>query len=125
MWPTRRRRLHRLSSSAQVAASPSGWQCATAPGRVLLLLTEQRAALEPADLAGSGLTPREAEVIALVSRGLTNAAVAQLLGVRRKTVEKHLEHIFDKLGVETRTAAVAWAFDGITRVTSKKLRPLV
>ena len=57
-----------------------------------------------------GLTPREVEVLSLVREGLTNAEIAQRLFVSTTTVRKHLENIFGKLGVHTRTAAVVHAF---------------
>ena len=46
---------------------------------------------------------------ALVARGLTNRQVAEQLLVTPRTIETHLEHIFAKLGVQTRTELVAWA----------------
>jgi DNA-binding CsgD family transcriptional regulator len=52
------------------------------------------------------LTPREREVLDWVAAGKTNRDVAAILGASPRTVEKHLERIFEKLGVETRTAAV-------------------
>ncbi len=51
------------------------------------------------------LTPRETEVLQWVACGKTDADVAALLGLSPRTVQKHLEHIYLKLGVETRTAA--------------------
>jgi len=58
------------------------------------------------DAASRTLTAREAEVLGWVGRGKTNRDVAAVLGLSSRTVQKHLEHIFQKLGVETRTAAV-------------------
>jgi len=55
----------------------------------------------------SVLTKREAEVLELVAQGLTNGEVAARLVVSAGTVRTHLENIFEKLGVHTRTAAVA------------------
>jgi DNA-binding NarL/FixJ family response regulator len=52
-----------------------------------------------------GLTRREVEVLTWVTNGKTNADIGLLLGTSPRTVQKHLEHIFEKLGVETRTAA--------------------
>lgn len=52
------------------------------------------------------LTPREGEVLRWVARGKTDREIAALLGVSPRTVNKHLEHVYIKLGVETRTAAV-------------------
>ena len=56
------------------------------------------------------LTPREREVVELVAEGKTNADVARLLWISPGTVRKHLENAFDKLGVHTRTGAVAALF---------------
>lgn len=56
-----------------------------------------------------GLTPRESEVLAWVAKGKTNAEVAAILEVSGRTVQKHLEHIYQKLGVETRTTAAVRA----------------
>ena len=53
------------------------------------------------------LTDREAEVLALVALGLTNGEIAVRLVLARTTVRTHLENIFGKLDVHTRTAAVA------------------
>jgi DNA-binding NarL/FixJ family response regulator len=52
-----------------------------------------------------GLTPRVAEVLLWVAQGKTNADVATILGISEWTVKKHVLEIFEKLGVETRTAA--------------------
>jgi len=56
----------------------------------------------------SVLTRREREVAALVARGLTNRDVAAQLVVAERTVETHLEHIFVKLGVQTRSEVAVW-----------------
>lgn len=67
-----------------------------------------RCALAPAGArcaAGSALTPREREVLAWVAAGKTNRDIGAILGASPRTVEKHLERIYEKLGVETRTAA--------------------
>lgn len=53
------------------------------------------------------LSRREREVLAWVAQGKTNSDIATILGSKVGTVRKHLEHVFQKLGVETRTAAAA------------------
>jgi DNA-binding CsgD family transcriptional regulator len=53
-----------------------------------------------------GLTSRERDVLACVARGKTNAEVAEILWVTPSTIRKHLENVYAKLGVHTRTAAV-------------------
>jgi DNA-binding CsgD family transcriptional regulator len=58
------------------------------------------------DAEPEGLTPRENEVLHWLAHGKTDAEIAALLGLSPRTVQKHLEHIYIKLGVETRTAAV-------------------
>lgn len=63
-----------------------------------------------APLASNGLTEREAEILGWVARGKTNQEIAAMLVVSPHTVRKHLENVFAKLGVHTRTAAVASAF---------------
>ena len=55
------------------------------------------------------LTSREAEVLSWLSKGKTNRDIAQILGLSPRTIDKHLEQIYAKLGVENRTAAAAMA----------------
>lgn len=64
-------------------------------------------------LAGGhgALSPRETEVVGLVARGLTNRQIAGELTLSEKTVARHLSNIFAKLGVSSRTAAAAYAFE--------------
>jgi DNA-binding CsgD family transcriptional regulator len=57
----------------------------------------------------AGLSAREAEVLALVARGLTNRQIGEELGISEKTVTNHLTHIFTKCNLENRAAAVAFA----------------
>lgn len=59
-------------------------------------------------IEGFSLTPREVEVTKLVCRGLTNLDVGEELGMGLGTVKTHLLHIFQKIGVENRSALVAW-----------------
>lgn len=56
-----------------------------------------------------GLSEREVEVLRLLARSLSNREVARALGISQKTVGHHVEHIYDKLGVSTRAAAVLQA----------------
>nr|WP_315425711.1 response regulator [uncultured Albidiferax sp.] len=62
------------------------------------------------------LTPRETEVLSWLAKGKTNRDIADILGMSPRTVNKHLEHIFEKLGVETRSAATAIAGQLLTQV---------
>lgn len=60
---------------------------------------------------GGPLTDRELEVLRLVSTGLTNRAIAERLSLSEKTVARHLSNIFGKLGLSTRAAATAYAYE--------------
>jgi DNA-binding CsgD family transcriptional regulator len=80
------RQVRRLGGDAAAAPSP-----------------QAAARAEPAPVT---LTRREAEVMHWLSFGKTDADIAAMLAVSPRTVHKHLEHIYVKLGVETRTAAV-------------------
>ncbi len=63
----------------------------------------------------AGLTPREREILGWVSAGKSNAQIAEIVGASARTVAKHLEHVYAKLGVESRTAAAMRAVGGRTR----------
>ena len=84
----------------------------TPDGEWLLGLREEsdRSSID-ALMPAFGLTAREAEVLYWVSKGKTNRDVGDILGLSPRTVHKHLEHIFAKLGVETRTAAATQAIN--------------
>jgi len=58
-----------------------------------------------------GLTPREAEVLALIAEGLTNTEIADRLVVSAATVKSHVNHIFAKAGVRDRAQAVVYAYE--------------
>lgn len=80
-------------------------------GELLLLLTQQESdeATTTALMSSFRLTGREAEVLMWVARGKTNRDIGDILDISPRTVNKHLDHIYAKLGVETRTAAAALA----------------
>jgi DNA-binding NarL/FixJ family response regulator len=61
-----------------------------------------------AELPG-GLTKREAAVLVALARGRSNPQIAEELSISRKTVSSHLEHIYTKLSVSTRTEAALFA----------------
>jgi DNA-binding NarL/FixJ family response regulator len=56
-----------------------------------------------------GLTEREAEVLLWISRGKANREISEILGISPRTVNKHLEQIFEKMGIENRASAAAAA----------------
>jgi DNA-binding response OmpR family regulator len=76
----------------------------------LLRLAKDSGAETPTEFSSElGLTTREGEVLSWLSKGKTNRDIAQILGLSPRTVDKHLEQIYSKLGVENRTAAAAIA----------------
>ncbi len=78
----------------------------------LLLLEEQKLpSFSIAALELLGLSKREAEVLFWVAKDKSNAGIARVLGCCEGTVRKHLEHLYKKLGVQTRTGAVMVALE--------------
>jgi DNA-binding NarL/FixJ family response regulator len=70
---------------------------------------------KPSTPLPAGLTPREIEVLRLVAQGLTDVQVAEQLVISPRTVHSHLTSIYNKLGINSRTAAVRYAVErGIT-----------
>jgi len=80
--------------------------CHTADERILLLESHSTDP-QPRALECLGLSRREAEVLVWIAEGKTNREIGTILGTSNRTVGKHVERIFQKLGVETRTAAAA------------------
>jgi DNA-binding CsgD family transcriptional regulator len=74
-------------------------------GTCTLLLEEKSDTILKARLVSAGLTLREAEVLLWLMRGKASTEIAIIVGSKTATVSKHLEHIYQKLGVENRTAA--------------------
>lgn len=79
------------------------------PGESLILLSMAPTDASLQRLHNVRLTPRESEVLSWLAKGKTNRDIADILGMSPRTVNKHLEHVFEKLGVETRSAAAAIA----------------
>ncbi len=81
-----------------------------APEEVLFRIVETRTSTEEARLRDRlGLTAREAEVLLWIGHGKSTRDIAEILGMSPRTVQKHLEQIYSKLGVENRAAAAAIA----------------
>ena len=80
---------------------------------VVLLLREHCIERRLAALQALGLTRREAQVLVWLSAGKTDSEITLLLDMSRRTIEKHLEHIFRKIGVSNRVSAVVWAAEAL------------
>ena len=82
----------------------------TGPDEILLRLTEAEEGGDEGFLKQQlALTAREAEVLVWLARGKPNRDISEILGISPRTVNKHLEQIFSKLGVENRASATALA----------------
>jgi len=106
----------KAASRAAMAAFPGNEQLrlhymgTLGPNEFLLRLAKDSGSETPAEFSSElGLTTREGEVLSWLSKGKTNRDIAQILGLSPRTVDKHLEQIYSKLGVENRTAAAAVA----------------
>ena len=104
-----------LQRAVRAVATGDGWLDPAVTGRVLS--TYRTGAPEPDPAPDTtGLTPREQEVLALIGAGLSNTEIAERLFLGEGTVKTHVGHIFTKLDVRDRAAAVVYAFDhGLVR----------
>lgn len=84
-----------------------------------VLLEEQLFELPAERIAALGLTPRETEVFQWIAQGKTSSEIATILGISARTVSKHLERIYRRLGVEHRHAALAMVWDAVLASASK------
>ena len=100
--------LGRLDPEAFAALEPETLFALALAGLVLLLRPHFLPMLDRSR-SDFGLTSREVEVLAWVAAGKTNAETAEMLSIAPGTVKKHLDHIYDKLDVGTRTEAVLTA----------------
>jgi DNA-binding NarL/FixJ family response regulator len=111
---------------AALAAGVSGYLLKTMPSKELILAIGaacdgsllldravtgrgEKADKDPLDDHAPRLTAREQEVVRLVARGMSNKAIARQLGISPRTVEGHLNHVFDKLDATSRTELVHYA----------------
>lgn len=114
-------RLHNQGGAGRLPSPPKPLQIRTAHGQLLitnvprregtvLIATQESRAPDTTALCALGLTSREAEIVIWVSQGKTNVEIASILGISWRTVQKHLEHVFRKLEVDSRTAiaTIAW-----------------
>ena len=76
--------------------------------RLLRALGERPA---PRRAASGDLSDRELQVVRLVARGLSNAEIAEHLFISPRTVTTHLQHIYRRLGLSSRTALIRWVMD--------------
>src|SRR5262249_35280993 len=91
----------------------------------LLVLEEQLApTMQSKSVVPLRLSPREGQILDWVSQGKTNKEVGRILELSPRTVEKHLEHIYQKIGVESRTAASAKVYEIKFNEPTNRKQPL-
>jgi len=97
------------------------WARESEPAFRTIATEEIFAPITAEQLISLGLSKRESEVLAWVGQGKTNKEVGHLLGCSHRTVQKHLERIYIKLGVENRTAAAILATEAARAFRSSTL----
>jgi DNA-binding NarL/FixJ family response regulator len=121
-WLEQAQKASTASKAQAVASFPDNpllqlqYMGKSGPNEFLLRLAKDSTPDLPARFSSElGLTTREGEVLSWLSKGKTNRDIAQILGLSPRTVDKHLEQIYAKLGVENRTAAAAIATNATRR----------
>ena len=105
-------RLHQQTGDGAVSVSAEG---AESDWLIVMREISDDAVVEAMSLCFK-LTAREAEVLYWVVKGKTNRDIGDILGASPATVKKHLERVYSKLGVETRTAAAGMAMNRIRQL---------
>jgi DNA-binding NarL/FixJ family response regulator len=100
-----------LQRAVRVVAEGGAWLDPAVTGRVLAIYRSAAGSSPGRDAALDALTSRERDVLALIGQGRTNAEIAADLVVSEGTVKTHINHVFTKLQLRDRAAAVVFAFD--------------
>ncbi|MGO4612590.1 response regulator [Nocardia sp. 2YAB30] len=100
-----------LIRAVRMVAGGGAWLDPSVTGRVLSAYRTVRPAPTRSDARLSELTAREYEVLELIGRGRVNAEIARELVISEVTVKSHVGHIFGKLELRDRAAAIVFAFD--------------
>ncbi|MGD0199003.1 MAG: response regulator transcription factor [Solirubrobacteraceae bacterium] len=98
-----------IARAVQAAASHQALLDSTVHAKLLAAAARNVPAVAPAELPDE-LTPREAEVLVLIARGLSNREIADSLVVSDATVKTHINHVFAKIGARDRAQAVHYAY---------------
>lgn len=102
--------VEELQRAVRTVGLGGSWLDPAVTGRVLKAYRErQPGRVPPAKL--DELTPRECEVLTLIGQGLSNTEIATQLVLGEGTIKTHINHIFSKLGLRDRAAAVVFAFN--------------
>jgi len=120
-----------------LAAGASGYLSKVLTGPAIVVALERIMAGETVILAGdhetsaggagdwpgraAGLTPREAEVVALITRGLSNQEIAERSHISMNTIKSYVRSAYRKMGVQRRTQAVIWALENGFQLDTERL----
>ncbi len=101
-------------ASTRAGLGEAAFAAAWTQGTTMPLEEAIEGALAPIESLPAGkhvslITPREREVVALVAQGLTNREIASRLVISERTADTHVQHILNKLGVDSRVQVAAWA----------------
>lgn len=110
-----------MSQADQLSPIILTWARESEPAFRTIATEEIFAPITAEQLISLGLSKRESEVLAWVGQGKTNKEIGHLLGCSHRTVQKHLERIYIKLGVENRTAAAILATEAARAFRSSTL----
>ncbi|MBH0781375.1 response regulator transcription factor [Nocardia sp. NEAU-351] len=100
-----------LIRAVRTVAGGGAWLDPSVTGRVLSAYRSARPTTPPPNSRIGELTAREYEVLELIGRGRSNSEIAARLGISEVTVKSHVGHIFGKLDLRDRAAAIVFAFD--------------
>ena len=100
-----------LVSGVRLVAAGDGILAPTVTRRLIEEFATRSPAVRPQSREAAKLTPREAEVLAELARGLSNAEIAVALHVGEATAKTHVAHLLDKLGLRDRVQAVIYAYE--------------
>jgi DNA-binding NarL/FixJ family response regulator len=100
-----------LQRAVRVVADGGAWLDPAVTGRVLAIYRSATTPPSGRNASLDALTSRERDVLALIGRGRSNAEIAAALVVSEGTVKTHINHVFTKLELRDRAAAVVFAFD--------------
>jgi PAS domain S-box-containing protein len=117
----RRRTELELMSALEAVMNDSSWFSRSVVERLAALRAPSKAGRHAAGLGD--LTPRERDVLSLISLGLPDIEIAERLGLTKSTIRNHLSTLYSKINVKNRGSAIIWARDRCLNVTQLPLRP--
>lgn len=106
-----RQALTRKDAGHEMARAASAGRLDPEVVEAVIEATDQKRAVRRRELRPGGLSAREIEVLRLVSRACTNREIADQLHISRRTAEHHVQHVYTKIGLSSRSAAALFALE--------------